>query len=184
MKNYKTRTASLSRKTKETSVKLSINLDGSGELTGKIPIPFFEHMLSHLSKYSLFDISLDLKGDIQIDCHHSVEDTAIVLGTAISQAIGDKQGIHRYGFFTLPMDEVLTTVALDFSGRPFFKYQGPDLVSMGKFGIFDSELTFEFLHKLSIHTKINLHTVVHYGHNRHHIHESILRHLDMLYVRL
>ncbi|MCH9661541.1 MAG: imidazoleglycerol-phosphate dehydratase HisB [Bacteroidetes bacterium] len=169
------RKVNMQRKTKETDIKISVSLDGKGKLSGDNPIPFFEHMLSHLAKYSLLDIHLDLKGDIEIDCHHSVEDTAIILGDAIHQALGDKKGIFRYGCFTLPMDEVLTTVSIDFSNRPYFQYTGPDLISMGKFGIYDSELTHEFLHKLSIHAKMNLHVLVHYGKNRHHIHESIFK---------
>ena len=169
------RTAELTRKTKETEIKMKIDIDGSGKLSGSIPIPFFEHMLSHLSKYSLIDIQANLKGDLQIDCHHSVEDTAIVLGQLFQKALGSKKGIFRFGCFTLTMDEVLTTAAVDFSGRPFFKYTGPDLIKMGKFGIYDSELTLEFLHKLSIHAAMNIHIKVDYGQNRHHIHESIFK---------
>ncbi|MDH5718512.1 MAG: imidazoleglycerol-phosphate dehydratase HisB [Spirochaetia bacterium] len=169
------RTAKIERKTKETEIKLSLNIDGNGTLSGNNPIPFFEHMLDHLSKYSLMDINLDLNGDFSIDCHHSVEDVGIVLGDAIKEAIGDKKGIYRYGSQTLPMDEVLTTVAIDLSGRPYFKYNGPSLTKMGKFGIYDSELTLEFLHKLSIHAGMNLHVFVMSGENRHHIHESIFK---------
>ena len=169
------RKAKVSRKTKETQIDIKVNLDGKGRLNAQIPIPFFTHMLSHLSKYSLIDINVKLKGDIEIDCHHSVEDTAIVLGQALSEALGEKKGIFRFGFFALPMDETLCTLAVDFSGRPYFNYQGPDLVGMGKFGIYDSELTLEFLHKLSIHAAINLHVNIEYGRNRHHIHESIFK---------
>jgi len=165
----------IERKTNETNIKLSLTLEGEGRLTGSNPLPFFDHMLSHICKYSLFDIDLNLTGDIEIDGHHSVEDSAIVLGEALKQSVGDKRGIYRYGTFSLPMDEVLTTVAVDLSGRPYFKYSGPDLVSMGKFGNYDSELSLEFLHKLAIHAMMNLHVVVHYGQNRHHIHESIFK---------
>ena len=165
------------RKTKETNISLDINIDGSGKLTGDIPIPFFHHMLQHLCKYSLINLNIDLKGDLEIDCHHSVEDTAICLGTALKQALGDKSGIFRFGHCTLTMDEVLTTTAVDISGRPYFSYQGKSLNTMGKFGIYDSELTLEFLHKLSIHSMMNLHVLVHYGENRHHIHESIFKSL-------
>lgn len=169
------RSGEMERITSETSIRLKLNLEGEGKLSGKNPIPFFEHMLSHICKYSLFDIDLDLTGDLEIDCHHSVEDTAIVLGETLKKAVGDKKGIFRYGTFTLPMDETLTNVTVDLSGRPYFKYTGPDLKSMGKFGIYDSELTLEFLHKLSIHAMMNLHVLVHYGENRHHIHESIFK---------
>jgi len=173
------RKAQIKRKTKETSIDLAINLDGKGSLSGSNPIPFFEHMLSHLAKYSLIDIKLDLIGDIEIDCHHSVEDTAITLGNAINKALGDKKGIFRYGFCTLPMDDVLTTVAIDLAGRSYFQYSGKNLTKMGKFGIYDSELTIEFLTKLSIHAKMNIHIQLHYGFNRHHIHESIFKALGM-----
>ncbi len=169
------REANITRKTRETNICMHLLLDGQGKLTGNNPIPFFEHMLGHLTKYSLMDIDMDLQGDIEIDCHHSVEDTAIVLGQAMQKSLGDKKGIERYGHFTLPMDEVLTTVAVDLSGRSYFKYNGPDLINMGKFGIFDSELSLEFLHKLSINVAMNLHVLVHYGKNRHHIHESIFK---------
>ncbi len=169
------RIATIKRKTKETDIHLDVDLDGKGDIKGNIPIPFFEHMLSHLAKYSLIDIHLNLKGDIEIDCHHSVEDTAISLGKAITKSLGNKTGIFRFGNFTLPMDEVLTSVTIDLSGRPYFKYNGPDLIEMGKFGIYDSELTLEFLQKFSIHTSMNLHVNVQYGSNRHHIHESIFK---------
>jgi imidazoleglycerol-phosphate dehydratase len=169
------RTAKIERKTSETQIALSLNLDGNALMSGNNPIPFFEHMLGHIVKYSMFDLALDLKGDIGIDCHHSVEDTAIVFGQALTQALGNKTGIFRYGSFTLPMDEVLTTVTVDLSGRPYFVYRGEPLKPMGKFGIYDSELTLEFLHKLSIYGAMNLHVQVHYGDNRHHIHESIFK---------
>lgn len=173
------RYAEIERKTLETEISLKLTLDGQGNLTGEIPIPFFAHMLSHVAKYSLFNMDFHIKGDLEIDAHHTVEDTAIVLGQAILKALGDKKGIFRYGHFTLPMDEVLTTVAVDFSGRPYFSYRGPALMPMGKFGIYDSELTHEFLHKLSIHAMMNLHVLVHYGENRHHIHESIFKALGL-----
>ncbi len=165
----------IERKTNETYIKCKINLDGIGNSNLDTQIPFFEHMLNHISKHSKIDIDLFLRGDLQIDCHHSVEDTGIVLGNLLYMALGDKKGIFRYGHFTLPMDEVLTTVAVDLSGRFNFKYKGPDLSRMGKFGIYDSELTLEFLEKFAMHSRINLHVIVHYGKNRHHIHESIFK---------
>ncbi len=136
-------------------------------------IPFFEHMLSHLSKHGMIDIDLWLRGDIEIDCHHSVEDTAILMGSMLHKSLGDKAGIFRYGHFTLPMDEVLTTVAVDLGGRFFFQYTGPKL--NGKFGVYDAELTLEFLQKFALNAKMNLHVLIHYGENRHHIHESIFK---------
>lgn len=165
------------RKTEETFIRLKINLDGQGIYRFDTQIPFFEHMLSHLSRHSFIDMDLFLRGDIGIDCHHAVEDTGIVFGNLLHEALGDKKGIFRYGHFTLPMDDVLTTVSLDLGGRFFFKYTGPDLGKMGKFGIYDSELTLEFLEKFAMHAKMNLHVIVHYGKNRHHIHESIFKSL-------
>lgn len=169
------RRAELQRGTRETNIKLSLNLDGSGNLTGEIPIPFFEHMLQHLVKYAVFDLEIHLTGDLGVDCHHSVEDVGICLGSAIVKALGGKEGIFRYGHRTLPMDETLTSVALDLSGRSYFSYQGPQLGLMGKFGIYDAELTEEFLQKLAHHANMNLHVLVHSGSNRHHIHESIFK---------
>ncbi len=162
-----------SRKTTETDIKLSLNLYGKGEYLFDTEIPFFEHMLSHICKHGKIDMNLFLRGDIGIDCHHSVEDTAILLGGMIHKLLGTKKGINRYGHFTLTMDEVLTTVAVDLGGRFFYKYTGPELI--GKFGIYDAELSSEFLQKLALNAKMNLHVVVHYGENRHHIHESIFK---------
>ena len=169
------RIAQLKRKSSETEIDLWINLDGTGIYEFDTPIPFFEHMLSHISKQSLIDIKLKLKGDIGIDCHHSVEDTAIVFGKLISQALDDKKGINRYGHFTLPMDEVLASVALDLSGRFAFIYNGSDIIKHGKFGIYDAELSLEFMQKLAMNALMNLHLTVHYGDNRHHIHEALFK---------
>jgi len=162
-----------SRKTSETDIKLDLNVHGTGQYHFDTEIPFFEHMLSHIAKHGLMDLNLHLRGDIGIDCHHSVEDTAILLGQMIHKQLGDKKGLFRYGHFTLPMDEVLTTVSVDLGGRFYFKYTGPAID--GKFGIYDAELTLEFLQKLALNAKMNLHVVVHYGENRHHIHESIFK---------
>ncbi|HMV80875.1 MAG TPA: imidazoleglycerol-phosphate dehydratase HisB [Leptospiraceae bacterium] len=162
-----------SRKTSETDIKLDLNLYGKGIYKFDTQIPFFEHMLSHISKHGNIDIDLWLRGDIEIDCHHSVEDTGILMGNMIHRLLGDKKGISRYGHFTMTMDEVLTTVAVDLGGRFYFKYTGPEL--KGKFGIYDAELTLEFLQKFALNAKMNLHVLVHYGENRHHIHESIFK---------
>jgi imidazoleglycerol-phosphate dehydratase len=162
-----------SRKTSETDIKLNMNLRGKGEYKFDTEIPFFEHMLSHISKHGHIDLDIWLRGDIEIDCHHSVEDTAILLGNTLHKLLGDKKGINRYGHFTITMDEVLTTVAVDLGGRFFYKYTGPELT--GKFGIYDAELTNEFMQKFALNAKMNLHILVHYGENRHHIHESIFK---------
>ncbi|MDH4261508.1 MAG: imidazoleglycerol-phosphate dehydratase HisB [Spirochaetia bacterium] len=170
------RKASIERNTKETRINLNINIDGTGKFNGKSPIPFFDHMLDHFSKYSMIDLDFKIDGDTEIDGHHTVEDCGIVLGDAIKKAVVDKRGIYRFGSVTIPMDDCLVTVSVDFSGRPYFSYKGVSLNSMQGFGnLYDSELTLEFLQKLSIHAAINLHVVLHYGENRHHIHEAIYK---------
>lgn len=169
------RIGSFNRKTHETDISMDINLDGQGKSVFDTEIPFFDHMLDHISRHGLIDINLKLRGDTGIDCHHSVEDTAIVFGGLVHSALGDKKGIRRYGHFTLPMDEVLTTVAVDFGGRFHFAYKGPESVNEGKFGVYDAELTLEFLRKFAMNARMNLHVAVHYGENRHHIHESIFK---------
>lgn len=169
------RVASGKRKTGETDIELKINLDGTGQSKFDTQIPFFEHMLTHISKHGLIDIDLFLRGDLEIDGHHSVEDTGILLGKLFYDGLGDKKGIRRYGHFTLTMDETLTTVALDFGGRFNFTYRGPESIKVGKFGVYDAELSLEFLQKFAMNAKMNLHVLVHYGENRHHIHESVFK---------
>ncbi len=171
----KNRIAEIKRSTNETEISMHIDLDGKGKYKLQTPIPFFEHMLSHICKQSMIDMNLYLKGDIEIDCHHSVEDTAIVFGKLLKQALGDKSGIYRYGHFTLTMDETLVTVALDLGGRFSFIYKGSKKINIGKFGNYDAELSLEFLQKFAMNTNMNLHVHVHYGSNRHHIHEAIFK---------
>ncbi len=173
--NEKARTATLARTTKETQISMELNLDGAGRGGFDLEIPFFQHMLDHLVKHSGFDLKLHLRGDHEVDCHHSVEDTGLVLGSLLHQAIGDRAGMSRYGHFTLPMDEVLTTVAVDLGGRFQFVCTGADHARAGKFGIYDAELSFEFLEKFAMNARMNLHVMVHYGRNLHHIHESIFK---------
>ena len=169
------RTASLSRKTAETDISMELNLDGTGKADLSAGIPFFEHMLDHVCRHGLLDMQLQLQGDLEIDCHHSVEDAAIVFGRLLREALGDKAGIFRYGHFTLPMDEVLVGVAVDLGGRYHFSSRGSDVINEGKFGIYDAELTLEFLRKLAMNAAMNLHVVLHTGENRHHIHEGIFK---------
>ncbi len=169
------RRASLARHSSETDIRMAIDLDGQGRYQFDTEIPFFDHMLSHISKHSLIDIELFLRGDLGIDCHHSVEDTAIVFGQLLRQALGDRVGVTRYGHFTLTMDECLVTVAVDLGGRFHFSYKGPDTIKEGKFGIYDAELSLEFLQKFAMHGAMNLHVLVHYGDNRHHIHEGVFK---------
>lgn len=171
----KPRLARAERKTAETELALGINLDGRGIYELDTEIPFFEHMLSHIAKHGQIDLDLRLRGDLQIDCHHSVEDTGILFGGLLAQALGDKRGISRYGHFTLTMDEVLTTVAVDLGGRYNFTHTTPDRMREGKFGIYDAELSLEFLEKFAMNARMNLHVLVHYGSNRHHIHESVFK---------
>ncbi len=168
------RAASISRKTKETDIALTINLDGTGKADIQTGVAFFDHMLEQLAKHGLFDISLKCEGDLEIDCHHTVEDTGIALGQAIKQALGDKAGIRRYGHAYVPMDEALSRVALDLSNRPH-------LVWNVKFTIdrlgeqMETELFQEFFHALAQAAGITLHVENLYAENNHHRIESIFK---------
>ena len=167
------REAQVERKTAETSIRLSLELDGKGISNVDTGIGFFDHMLTLFAAHGLFDLTLDCDGDIEVDGHHSVEDIGIALGTAVRQALGDKAGIHRYGTFYLPMDEALAFVSLDISGRPFLVYDGGDLAPMS--GDYDTELTEEFLRAFAVHAGITLHVRVLYGRNSHHKIEGIFK---------
>ncbi len=167
------RTASLSRDTKETQIKASIHLDGTGEATVKTGVGFFDHMLDLLARHSLIDIDVTATGDLHVDAHHTVEDVGIVLGQLIDKAVGDKRGIHRYGWAIVPMDESLAQVAVDLSGRPALvfnvQFQGE---SIGQFPV---ELVEEFFRGLANNARMNLHITVPYGTNNHHIAEAIFK---------
>jgi len=169
----KARTVTTTRKTRETEIKLSLNLDGSGKAENSTGVGFFDHMLDHLAKHGLFDLSVQARGDLHVDYHHTVEDVALVLGGAIAQALGEKRGIYRYGWASVPMEDTLANVALDLSGRPSFvfhvKFPTP------KIGEFDVELVSEALRSLSNATGMNLHVNVPYGSNSHHIAEAIFK---------
>ena len=167
------REAQVERKTAETSIRLSLELDGKGISNVDTGIGFFDHMLTLFAAHGLFDLTLDCDGDIEVDGHHSVEDIGIALGTAVRQALGDKAGIHRYGTFYLPMDEALAFVSLDISGRPVLVYDGGDLAPM--IGDYDTELTEEFLRAFAVHAGITLHVRVLYGRNSHHKIEGIFK---------
>lgn len=168
------RAASISRKTKETDIALTINLDGTGKADIQTGVAFFDHMLEQLAKHGLFDISIKCDGDLEIDSHHTVEDTGIALGQAIKQALGDKAGIRRYGHAYVPMDEALSRVALDLSNRPY-------LVWNAKFTIdrlgeqMETELFQEFFHALAQAAGITLHVENLYAENNHHRIESIFK---------
>ncbi|MBN1343338.1 MAG: imidazoleglycerol-phosphate dehydratase HisB [Phycisphaerae bacterium] len=167
------RQASIERKTKETEISLRLDLDGEGAVEVSTGVGFFDHMLDHLGRHGLFDLKLEAKGDLHVDAHHTVEDVAICLGQAIDQALGDKAGIFRYGHFAVPMEETLAEVAVDLSGRPALVYR---VVYPGeKIGEFDVELVEEFLRALTNNAKMNLHVMVPYGTNNHHIAEAIFK---------
>jgi imidazoleglycerol-phosphate dehydratase len=169
----KTRKAKVTRNTKETQITVELNLDGQGRAKIDTPIPFLNHMLEAFTKHGLFDLTLKAKGDTHIDFHHTVEDVGIAIGEAFKKALGDKKGIRRYGHFTLPMDEVLTTAAVDFSGRPCLIYQVK--LKPGRIGTFDVELVPEWFQGFTNAALINLHINNWYGRNRHHIVESMFK---------
>ncbi len=168
------RKSTIQRDTNETKISVSIDLDGSGNFEVNTGIGFFDHMLEQLSKHSLINMTVKCDGDIHIDFHHSVEDVAIALGQAFKEAIGDKNGIERYGSFLLPMDDTLTEVAVDFSGRPYYKSNLKEK-AQGEFAPFNFELVDEFLYALSYSAMMNIHVNVKYGSNGHHIIESIFK---------
>ena len=167
------RIANIERSTSETSINLTLNLDGAGKSKIETSIPFFDHMLDQLVFHSLVDLKLNAQGDIGIDFHHTVEDCGICLGKAFLEAMGDKKGISRYGFFLLPMDDALVRVALDFSGRSFLNWK----VSFptNHIGTFDVELVREFFNAFSMQSGATLHVEVLDGFNSHHISEAIFK---------
>jgi imidazoleglycerol-phosphate dehydratase len=168
-----TRHASLQRETAETYVSVDLTIDGSGSSTVQTGVPFFDHMLTLLSRHSLFDLKVDVRGDLEVDYHHTVEDTAIVLGKCLTQALSNKVGIKRYGSTLLPMDETLVQVALDLSGRAYLHYDPPPkAVSIGQFGF---ELVEEFLRAFSSNANLNLHVDILRGRNSHHMAEGIFK---------
>jgi imidazoleglycerol-phosphate dehydratase len=173
MKDIFMRKILVTRETKETQVSLGLNLDGVGLSNISTGIGFFDHMLHLFSAHSMIDIELSASGDIHVDGHHTVEDVGILLGRAISEAIGDKCGIYRYGHFTLPMDTTLVTAAVDFCGRPSLVYK-VDFVTE-RIGDFDTELVHEFWQGLTNSAACALHLKLHYGSNGHHIAEAIFK---------
>lgn len=169
------RTATEKRKTKETKIDIHVNLDGSGESRISTGIPFFDHMLTLFAVHGFFDLSVDAAGDLDVDFHHTVEDIGLVLGGAIDSALGDRSGIKRYGYAVTPMDDALSSVALDLSKRPYLVYRVPDMTDApGKFGV---RLAKEFFRSLSVRGGMNIHVSVSYGENEHHILESIFKSL-------
>ncbi|WP_240233908.1 imidazoleglycerol-phosphate dehydratase HisB [Devosia lacusdianchii] len=167
------RTATIARKTNETEINVSVNLDGSGAHAMATGIGFLDHMLDQLSRHSLIDMDVSCKGDLHIDFHHTAEDVGIALGQAISKALGDKRGIRRYGSADLPMDGTLTRAALDVSGRPFLVFRAE--FSRDKVGEMDTELFREFFQAFAMNAGITLHIENFYTDNNHHLAESIFK---------
>jgi imidazoleglycerol-phosphate dehydratase len=167
------RSSRLTRQTGETKVELSLDLDGTGKASCETGVGFLNHMLDLLARHSLIDLSVHAEGDLDVDAHHTVEDVGIVLGQALEKSLGDKKGIHRYGWALVPMDESLAQVAIDLSGRPAFvfhvNFKGPTI------GTFDVELVQEFFKAFATNAKMNLHVSVPYGDNNHHIAEAIFK---------
>ena len=167
------RTAKINRQTRETKVDLAFDLDGKGRATVSTGVGFFDHMLDLLARHSLIDLDVAAEGDLQVDAHHTVEDVGIVLGQALDKALGDKRGIHRYGWAVVPMDETLAQVAVDLSGRTAFVFKVT--FTGATIGHFPVELVEEFFKALASNAKMNLHVAVPYGSNNHHIAEAIFK---------
>ena len=174
MKGKSKRTASIERKTKETTIQMSLNLDGQGKYTIATAIPFFDHMLSLMCKHGLFDVKLKAKGDLEVDFHHTVEDVGIVFGKALQKALGSMEGINRYGQASVPMDESLASVSLDISGRPYLVYRVA-IPKRSKIRNFDPDLIEDFLQSFASNSRITLHVESHYGRNTHHIIEAVFK---------
>lgn len=175
MKTEKSRISEIHRQTGETDIRLKLNLDGSGKARIHTGIGFFDHMMDAFTRHGLFDTDLDVKGDLYVDGHHSVEDTGIVLGEAIKEAVGDKKGIRRYGYFILPMDEALVICAVDLCGRPYFVMEGADFTGVPMVGDFDTQLVREFFYSVSYAAAMNLHFRILSGTNAHHIIEAMFK---------
>ncbi|MDF1814488.1 MAG: imidazoleglycerol-phosphate dehydratase HisB [Verrucomicrobiales bacterium] len=170
----KNRTAKVTRETAETQISLSLNVDGNGASKISTGIGFFDHMLTLFARHGRFDLDISAQGDLEVDCHHTVEDVGIALGKAFQEALGEKKGIFRYGSGQYPMDETLVSLALDFSGRPFLEYIGPEgVANIG--GNFNFSLIEEFLRAFSFNALINLHAEIIRGRDPHHMAEAIFK---------
>ena len=167
------RHAQVHRKTNETDITLALTLDGSGKQNISTGIGFFNHMLSGFTRHGFFDLDLDVTGDLEVDCHHTIEDTGIVLGNAIREALGDKKGIKRFGSMILPMDETLVLCAIDLSGRPYFVFDAE--FTTDRVGDMDTEMVREFFYAVSYAAGMNLHMKVLSGTNNHHIIEALFK---------
>ena len=167
------RTANIERTTSETDITVRLNVDGTGESSIDTGVGFFDHMLTLFAKHGLFDLEINAKGDLEVDGHHTVEDVGICLGQAFDQALGTKEGISRYGFFILPMDEALATVAVDLSGRPYLAYNMD--MTASKIGGFDTDLTHEFFQAFIINAGATMHVRLQSGTNPHHVIEAVFK---------
>lgn len=161
------------RKTKETDISLSLNIDGKGETQLDTGIGFFDHMLDGFARHGFFDLKVHVNGDLEVDTHHSIEDTGIVLGTAIRKSLGDKRGIKRFGSCILPMDETLVLCAVDLSGRPYFSFKGE--FTTERVGYMDTEMVREFFYAISYSAGMNLHMKILDGTNNHHMIEALFK---------
>lgn len=169
----KERISERSRATSETKIDLTFRIDGTGFSQLNSGIPFFDHMLSGFAKHGIFDLELQAKGDLEVDCHHTIEDTGIVLGEAIKEAIGEKRAIKRYGYVILPMDETLVLCAIDLSGRPYFSFEAP--FTAERLGTMDTEMVREFFYAVSYGAGMNLHLKVLTPGNNHHMAEALFK---------
>lgn len=167
------RKAHIDRKTSETSVSVSLHIDGSGNAKVETGVPFMDHMLDLFIRHGLFDGEIKADGDTHIDDHHTTEDVGIVLGQVVREALGDKKGIKRYGSAFIPMDDALAQVIIDVSNRPHLEFRAE--FPKEKVGTFDVELVHEFLWKFALESRMNVHVIVHYGHNTHHMIEAIFK---------
>jgi imidazoleglycerol-phosphate dehydratase len=167
------RSAEIQRDTAETRIRIKLKIDGRGQSSIQTKIPFFDHMLTLFARHSLIDLTVAADGDVEVDFHHTVEDTGIVLGQALARALGEKRGIRRYGHAYVPMDETLSRVVVDFSGRPYLEYRRPG--SADAIGAFSFQLVEEFLRAFCVHAGCNLHVEVLYGRDTHHMAESIFK---------
>lgn len=161
------------RKTKETDISLFLNIDGKGEAKTDTGIGFFNHMLDGFARHGFFDLKVQVQGDLEVDTHHTIEDTGIVLGTAIRKSLGDKRGIKRYGSCMLPMDETLVLCAIDLSGRPYFSFEGE--FTTERVGYMDTEMVREFFYAVSYSAGMNLHMKILDGTNNHHMIEALFK---------
>ena len=167
------RTGEVDRTTRETAIRVRVDLDGTGVAKVATGVGFFDHMLEQLGRHSLIDLTVDAEGDLHVDSHHTVEDVGIALGTALTRALGDKRGIRRYGWAAVPMEEALVLVALDLSGRPFLAFDAP--VPTEQIGTYDPDLTEEFFMALTRSGGITLHVRLLSGRNSHHIVEGVFK---------